>query len=84
MVDLPAPYNTEEAKNMIYTFVKSENVLYRGLSIVRRNVGMFLKSPPIKDDEMNSDVTISFEATLSTSKKRNRDNQVGNQSKRQK
>lgn len=43
-----SPYNTPEAKNRVYTFVKSKNQLYRGSTLVQSYVVQRLKASPLK------------------------------------
>jgi hypothetical protein len=47
VIDMEKPYNTLEAKNKVYTFVKNKNALYCGSSLVKSNVVRLL-SPPIR------------------------------------
>ena len=48
ITDLTAPFDTEKAKNRIYTFSKVQNALYRGKTLVRANVVRHLSSPSTK------------------------------------
>jgi hypothetical protein len=45
VTEMKEPYNTAEAKNRIYTYVKKSNELYRGTCLVKSNVTR-LPSPP--------------------------------------
>ena len=45
VTEMKEPYNTVEAKNRIYTYVKKSNELYRGTCLVKSNVTR-LPSPP--------------------------------------
>jgi hypothetical protein len=47
MIDMESPYDTNEAKNRVYTFLKQRNTLYRGSIKVRGDVSKHLPSPVI-------------------------------------
>jgi len=46
VVSMKAPYDTLEAKNRVYTFIKKKNALFRGEVLIRENVVKSLSSPP--------------------------------------
>lgn len=48
VLDMKPPYDTEMAKNRVYTFVKKRNALYQGSNLVQSNVVRCLPSPPVK------------------------------------
>jgi hypothetical protein len=43
-INMKSPYDTEDAKNRVYTFIKHQNTLYRGATIVRKGVSKYLKA----------------------------------------
>ena len=38
------PYDTDDAKNRVYTYIKHQNALYRGSNVVKRGVSKYLPS----------------------------------------
>jgi hypothetical protein len=46
VVSMKTPYDTLEAKNRVYTFVKKRNALFRGSGLIKENVVKSLPSPP--------------------------------------
>lgn len=45
-IQLEEPYQSDDAKNRIYTFLKKRNVLYRGSTLVKSSVCKNLPTPP--------------------------------------
>jgi hypothetical protein len=48
VIAMKEPYNTDEAKDCVYTFVKKRNALFRGSRLVQSNVVRLLPSPPAR------------------------------------
>ncbi len=46
IINMEKPYDTLEAKNRIYTYIKKKNALYCGKTMVRKDVSRYIPSPP--------------------------------------